>query len=65
MHVPRDVLGVTGFAMKNLAANPLDCTEGGAFNRHREEFSAILDMTDPISGRFRSAGQDDCHHRHQ
>ena len=41
------VLGVTGFLMRDLAANPLDYTEGGAFNGRREELSRILDSTDP------------------
>ena len=35
MHSHLGVLGVTGFLMKNLSANPLDYVEGGAFNRRR------------------------------
>ncbi len=30
MHAHLGVLGVTGFLMQNLAANPLDYVEGGA-----------------------------------
>jgi hypothetical protein len=39
------VLGVTGFLMKDLAANPLDYVEGGPLNQRRVELSAILDST--------------------
>ncbi len=56
MHAHLGVLGVTGFVMKNLSANPLDYTEGGAFNRRREELSAILDGTDPNLGAFQKRG---------
>jgi feruloyl esterase len=47
MHSHLGALGVTGFLMKNLAANPLDYTEGGALDRRRHELSAILDATNP------------------
>jgi feruloyl esterase len=50
------VLGVTGFLMRDLAANPIDYTEGGALNRRREELSAILDSTDPDLSRFARRG---------
>jgi feruloyl esterase len=40
MHSHLGVLGVTGFLMRDLAANPLDYVEGGAFNRRREELSS-------------------------
>ena len=46
-HTHLGVLGVTGFLMRDVAANPLDYTEGGALNRRREELSAILDSTNP------------------
>ena len=36
MHAHLGVLGVTGFLMKQLSANPLDYVEGGAFKGRRE-----------------------------
>jgi feruloyl esterase len=56
MHAHLGVLGVTGFLMKNLSANPLDYTEGGAFNQRRQELSAILDATDPDLSAFQKRG---------
>ena len=56
MHAHLGVLGVTGFLMKNLSANPLDYTEGGALNRRREELSAILDGTNPDLSAFQKRG---------
>jgi feruloyl esterase len=56
MHSHLGVLGVTGFLMKNLSANPLDYTEGGAFNRRRDELSAILDGTNPDLSAFQKRG---------
>jgi len=56
MHSHLGVLGVTGFLMKNLSANPLDYVEGGAFNRRREELSAILDGTNPDLSAFQKRG---------
>jgi len=47
MHTHLGVLGVTGFLMRDLSANPLDYEEGGRWNRRREELSTILDSTDP------------------
>jgi feruloyl esterase len=47
MHSHLGVLGVTGFLMRDLSANPLDYVEGGSFNKRREALSAILDSTDP------------------
>ena len=47
MHAHLGVLGVTGFLMRELSANPLDYEEGGRWNRRREELSALLDSTDP------------------
>jgi len=46
VHSHLGVLGVTGFLMRNLAANPLDYQEGGRWNRRREELSRMLDATD-------------------
>jgi hypothetical protein len=56
MHAHLGVLGVTGFLMKNLSANPLDYVEGGTFNRRREELSAILDGTNPDLSAFQKRG---------
>ena len=56
MHAHLGVLGVTGFLMKNLSANPLDYVEGGAFKGRREELSAILDGTNPDLSAFQKRG---------
>ena len=56
MHSHLGVLGVTGFLMKNLSANPLDYVEGGAFNGRRQELSAILDGTNPDLSGFQKRG---------
>jgi feruloyl esterase len=52
MHSHLGILGVTGFLMRNLSANPLDYVEGGALNRRREELSGILDATNPDLSAF-------------
>jgi feruloyl esterase len=41
------VLGVTGFLMRDLSANPLDYEEGGRWNHRREQLSTLLDSADP------------------
>jgi Tannase and feruloyl esterase len=56
MHAHLGVLGVTGFLMKDLSANPLDYVEGGAFNQRRQELSAILDATNPDLSAFQKRG---------
>jgi tannase/feruloyl esterase len=56
LHSHLGILGVTGFLMRDLAANPLDYQEGGQWNRRREELSAILDATDPDLRRFARRG---------
>ena len=56
MHSHLGVLGVTGFLMKDLSANPLDYVEGGAFNRRRQELSATLDSTNPDLSAFQKRG---------
>jgi hypothetical protein len=56
MHSHLGVLGVTGFLMKDLSANPLDYVEGGAFNRRRQQLSAILDSTNPDLSAFHKRG---------
>jgi feruloyl esterase len=56
MHSHLGVLGVVGFLMKNLSANPLDYVEGGPFDRRREELSAVLDSTNPDLSGFQKRG---------
>lgn len=46
-HSQLGILGVTGFLMKNLNANPLDYVEGGMLNARRVEISQHLDATNP------------------
>ncbi len=58
IHAHLGVLGVTGFLMKNLAANPLDYIEGGSFNERRQQLSEWLDSTDPdLSAFYRRGGK--------
>ena len=56
MHSHLGVLGVTGFLMKDVTANPLDYVEGGPLNERRRELSAILDSTNPDLGAFARRG---------
>src|SRR5687768_4355202 len=56
MHSHLGVLGVTGFLMKDLSANPLDYAEGGAFNARRQQLSAMLDSTNPDLAPFAKRG---------
>jgi hypothetical protein len=56
MHAHLGILGVTGFLMKDAAANPLTYVEGGALNRRRQELSAILDGTNPDLAAFQKRG---------
>jgi feruloyl esterase len=55
-HSHLGVLGVTGFLMRNLAANPLDYVEGGPLSDRRKELSGWLDSTDPDLSRFEKRG---------
>src|SRR5262249_7358977 len=50
------VLGVTGFLMKDIHANPLDYVEGGPLNQRRRELSEILDATSPDLVEFARRG---------
>lgn len=50
------ILGIVGFLMRDLSANPLDYTEGGRFNSRREELSPILDATNPDLSAFQKRG---------
>ena len=56
MHSHLGVLGVTGFLMQNLAANPLDYVEGGPFNARREAISRDLDSTNADLRTFAARG---------
>ncbi len=56
VHGHLGVLGVTGFLMRNLTANPLDYVEGGPLNKRRVELSAIVDSTNPDLSAFRKRG---------
>ncbi len=56
MHSHLGVLGVTGFLMKDLKANPLDYVEGGPLNKRRGELSMILDSTNPNLSAFQRRG---------
>ena len=56
MHGHLGILGVTGFLMRDLTANPLDYVEGGALNKRRLELSAILDSTNPDLSAFQKRG---------
>ena len=56
LHSHLGVLGVTGFLMQDLEANPLDYVEGGPDDARRREISAFLDATDPDFGEFARRG---------
>jgi hypothetical protein len=56
MHSHLGILGVTGYLMKNLSANPLDYVEGGQWNKRREEISPWLDSTNPDLSAFYKRG---------
>jgi hypothetical protein len=56
LHSQLGILGVTGFLMQNLSANPLDYVEGGTLNQRRTEISQWLDSTDPDLSAFYKRG---------
>jgi feruloyl esterase len=56
MHAHLGVLGVTGFLMRNPAANPLDYVEGGPLAARRAQLSSWLDSTDPDLSKFARRG---------
>lgn len=57
-HSHLGILGVTGFLMKNLNANPLDYVEGGALNARRVQISRYLDATNPdLSPYYKRGGK--------
>jgi len=49
-------LGVIGFIMQDLSANPLDYVEGGKYNARRVQLSHWLDSTDPDLSAFYKHG---------
>jgi len=55
-HSHLGILGVTGFLMRDLTANPLDYVEGGSLNKRRVELSAIVDSTNPDLTAFQKRG---------
>ena len=56
MHSHLGVLGVTGFLMQDLTANPLDYIEGGRWNERRVAISAHLDGANPDLSAFANRG---------
>jgi feruloyl esterase len=56
MHSHLGVLGVTGFLMKNISANPLDYVEGGPLDARRVAISRVLDSTNPDLSGFNKRG---------
>jgi len=56
LHFHLGVLGVTGFLMQDLKANPLDYVEGGPLNQRRLELSEWLDATQPDLSAFNRRG---------
>jgi feruloyl esterase len=55
-HSHLGVLGVTGFLMHDLDANPLDYAEGGTLNARRLQMSEWLDATNPDLSAFAKRG---------
>jgi hypothetical protein len=56
MHSHLGILGVTGFLMQDLEANPLNYIEGGAFDARRRQISQWLDSTNPDLNTFYKRG---------
>ena len=56
IHNSIGTLGVTGFLMKDIKANPLDYVEGGKWNKRREQLSEWLDSTNPDLSEFYKNG---------
>lgn len=58
IHRSLGTLGVTGFLMQDLNANPLDYVEGGQWNKRREQLSEWLDSTNPdLSAFYKNGGK--------
>lgn len=56
IHSQLGALGVTGFLMKDLKANPLDYVEGGRWDARRRELSQYFDSTNPDLRAFYKRG---------
>jgi hypothetical protein len=56
MHSHMGVLGVTGFLMRDVKADPLTYVEGGPLNKRRVELSAIIDSTNPDLSAYQKRG---------
>lgn len=56
MHSHLGVLGVTGFLMQDLQANPLEYVEGGKWDKRRAELSEWMDATNPDLSAFYKRG---------
>ncbi len=56
IHAHLGVLGVTGFLMRDVKANPLDYAEGGPLDARRVQLSEWLDSTNPNLARFADGG---------
>jgi hypothetical protein len=56
MHSHLGVVGVTGFLMQDLNANPLDYEEGGKYEARRKVLSEWLDSTNPDLSAFYKRG---------
>lgn len=56
VHSSLGTIGVTGFLMLDIKANPLDYVEGGVFNKRREEISWWLDAANPDLSAFYKKG---------
>jgi feruloyl esterase len=56
VHTQLGALGVTGFLMKDLKANPLDYVEGGKWNARRLELSQFIDSSNPDLSAFYKRG---------
>jgi hypothetical protein len=58
MHGSLGTLGVTGFLLQDIKANPLDYVEGGKWNKRREQISEWLDSTDPdLTAFYKNGGK--------
>jgi feruloyl esterase len=58
VHQSLGTLGVTGFLMQDIKANPLDYVEGGQWNKRREQISQWLDSTNPdLSAFYKNGGK--------
>jgi hypothetical protein len=58
LHGSLGSLGVTGFLMQDIKANPLDYVEGGKWNKRREQLSEWLDSDNPdLSAFYKNGGK--------